>query len=81
MKTTTINNTDLHVSMFCLGGYAFGTRDSQEVSYAMLDQFAEAGGNFLDTANSYATWLGEGGADLTLPDEILRRLDAAGAEQ
>jgi len=66
MKTTTINNTDLHVSMFCLGGAFFGTRDSKEVSFAMLDQFAEAGGNFIDSANSYATWMGEGGESETM---------------
>ena len=39
MKTTTIKNTDLFVSMFCLGGQSFGSRDDKTVSYAMLDQF------------------------------------------
>ena len=60
MKTTTIKNTDLHVSMFCLGGQSFGSRDDRTVSYAMLDQFVDGGGNFLDTANNYAIWNGSG---------------------
>ena len=66
MKTTTIKNTDLHVSMFCLGGQSFGSRDDKTVSYAMLDQFVEGGGNFLDTANNYAIWNGEGGESETM---------------
>ena len=66
MKTTTIKNTNLDVSMFCLGGQSFGSRDSKAVSYAMLDQFVEAGGNFLDTANNYAIWNGQGGESETM---------------
>lgn len=66
MKTTIIKNTNLDVSMFCLGGQSFGSRDSKAVSYAMLDQFVEAGGNFLDTANNYAIWNGQGGESETM---------------
>ena len=66
MKTTTIKNTDLNVSMFCLGGQSFGSRDDKTVSYAMLDQFVDGGGNFLDTANNYAIWNGDGGESETM---------------
>jgi len=66
MKTTTIKNTNLNVSMFCLGGQSFGSRDDKTVSYAMLDQFVDGGGNFLDTANNYAIWNGEGGESETM---------------
>lgn len=66
MKTTTIKNTNLNVSMFCLGGQNFGSRDDKTVSYAMLDQFVDGGGNFLDTANNYAIWNGEGGESETM---------------
>jgi aryl-alcohol dehydrogenase-like predicted oxidoreductase len=66
MKTTIIKNTDLNVSMFCLGGQSFGSRDDKTVSYAMLDQFVDGGGNFLDTANNYAIWNGEGGESETM---------------
>ena len=61
MQTTRIANTQLDVSMFCLGTMNFGSRDSKTVSYAMLDQYAEGGGNFLDTANNYAIWIANGG--------------------
>lgn len=61
VKTIRINNTALDVSSFCLGTMNFGSRDNKGVSFAMLDQYADAGGNFLDTANNYAVWFGEGG--------------------
>lgn len=65
MRKTRINNTELDVSMFCLGTMNFGSRDSIDVSYAMLDQYVDGGGNFLDTANNYAVWIGEGGESET----------------
>jgi aryl-alcohol dehydrogenase-like predicted oxidoreductase len=61
MKSIRLNGTELDVSMFCLGTMNFGSRDDRAVSYAMLDQYVEGGGNFLDTANNYAVWIGEGG--------------------
>ena len=66
MKFTTLGNTTLEVSMFCIGGQSFGTRDKEDVAYPVLDQYADAGGNFLDTSNMYATWMGEGGESETL---------------
>ena len=65
VKTIRINNTALDVSSFCLGTMNFGSRDNKGVSFAMLDQYADAGGNFLDTANNYAVWVGEGGESET----------------
>ncbi len=66
MKSTRLNDTELDVSMFCLGTMNFGSRDDRTVSYAMLDQYVEGGGNFLDTANNYAVWIGKGGESETL---------------
>jgi aryl-alcohol dehydrogenase-like predicted oxidoreductase len=65
MRSVRINNTELDVSMFCLGTMNFGSRDSKQISYAMLDQYVGGGGNFLDTANNYAVWIGEGGESET----------------
>jgi aryl-alcohol dehydrogenase-like predicted oxidoreductase len=31
----------------------FGSRDDEQTSFAMLDQYVEAGGTFIDTANKY----------------------------
>ncbi len=66
MNTRRLGGTDLDVSPLCLGTMHFGTRDNKSKSYALLDQFLEAGGNFLDTANMYAMWIGKGGESETL---------------
>ena len=46
----------LRVSSLCLGTMSFGTRVSEKECFAVLDRFHEAGGNFIDTANTYAFW-------------------------
>jgi aryl-alcohol dehydrogenase-like predicted oxidoreductase len=43
----------------CLGGNVFGWTADERGSFAVLDAYAEAGGNFLDTANSYLVKGGE----------------------
>ncbi len=48
------------VSQLCLGCMNMGTTLDRATSFAMLDRFVEAGGNFLDTANCYAWWNGTG---------------------
>jgi aryl-alcohol dehydrogenase-like predicted oxidoreductase len=35
----------------------FGSRTDKEMSYQLLDQYVDAGGSFLDTANIYAWWV------------------------
>ena len=66
MRMKNIKNTELNVSMFCLGGQEWGSRDDKTTSFAMLDQYIGYGGNFLDTANNYAIWNGYGGESETL---------------
>ncbi|MFD5319070.1 aldo/keto reductase [Streptomyces sp. NPDC127098] len=48
---------DLRVSPLCLGGNVFGWTADETESFAVLDAYAEAGGNFLDTADSYTAWI------------------------
>ncbi|MFC4531724.1 aldo/keto reductase [Sphaerisporangium dianthi] len=48
-----IGNSDLEVSPLCLGGNPFGWTADEETSFAVLDAFAQAGGNFFDTADRY----------------------------
>ncbi|KAL1941297.1 hypothetical protein VTO73DRAFT_7509 [Trametes versicolor] len=50
----------VHVSPICLGAMSIGDKwtenlgaSSKESSFALLDAFYEAGGNFIDTANNY----------------------------
>ncbi len=57
MKTIPLGNTGEQVSALCLGTMYYGTRVNQEMSYQLLDQYMEAGGTFLDTANIYAHWV------------------------
>ncbi|UCM88804.1 aldo/keto reductase [Streptomyces marincola] len=47
----------LHVSPLCLGGNVFGWTADEERSFAVLDAYAEAGGNFIDTADGYSAWV------------------------
>jgi aryl-alcohol dehydrogenase-like predicted oxidoreductase len=49
----TIPRTDLDVSGLCLGGNVFGWTADREASFAVLDAYAAAGGNFIDTADVY----------------------------
>jgi len=48
-----LGRTNLDVYPICLGGNVFGWTADEEQSYAVLDAYTEAGGNFVDTANSY----------------------------
>jgi aryl-alcohol dehydrogenase-like predicted oxidoreductase len=48
-----LGDTDLDVFPLCLGGNVFGWSIDEDRSYAVLDAYVEAGGNFIDTADSY----------------------------
>lgn len=52
----------------------FGSRDDEESSYRILDQYTAAGGSFLDSANIYARWVPGyvGGESETLLGEWMR---------
>jgi aryl-alcohol dehydrogenase-like predicted oxidoreductase len=60
MLFTSFPGTNLKPSVICLGTGTFGSDISTDASFAMLDAFAEAGGNFADTAHVYAAWLLQG---------------------
>jgi aryl-alcohol dehydrogenase-like predicted oxidoreductase len=48
-----LGRTDLDVFPLCLGGNVFGWTADEPQSRAVLDAYIGAGGNFVDTANSY----------------------------
>jgi aryl-alcohol dehydrogenase-like predicted oxidoreductase len=48
-----LGSTDLDVSRLCLGGNVFGWTADREASFAVLDAYAAAGGDFIDTADTY----------------------------
>ena len=56
-NTRTIPKTDLNVSPLCLGGNAFGWTADEAASQAVLNAYTELGGNFIDTADVYSTWV------------------------
>jgi aryl-alcohol dehydrogenase-like predicted oxidoreductase len=48
-----LGRTGLSVSPLCLGGNVFGWTADEQQSHAVLDAYTAAGGDFMDTANSY----------------------------
>lgn len=55
---------DLDVFPLCLGGNVFGWTAGRERSFEILDGYAAAGGNFIDTSDSYmASAPGNGGGE------------------
>lgn len=52
-----LGQTDLQVSPLCLGGNVFGWTADERTSFDVLDAFAAAGGNFIDTADTYSSWV------------------------
>ncbi|MCJ8211592.1 aldo/keto reductase [Mucilaginibacter sp. RS28] len=57
MQYKLLGRSGLKVSELCLGTMGFGTEGGwgadRETSFAILDEYANAGGNFLDMANIY----------------------------
>ena len=68
------SNGELAISAMCLGTDHFGSRVDNATSYAILDRYVSAGGNFLDTSNIYATWIkgAHGGESETLLGKWMR---------
>jgi aryl-alcohol dehydrogenase-like predicted oxidoreductase len=59
MRYKLLGRTGLRVSELCLGAMIFGDRRggwgaTRDEAARIVERFAEAGGNFIDTANSYA---------------------------
>ena len=57
MYARKLGRTGLRVSPLCLGTMQFGWTANEAVSFAVLDTFVEAGGNFIDTADVYSRWI------------------------
>lgn len=54
-----LGHSGLQVSELCLGAMTFGREATKAESFALLDRFAEHGGNFIDTADVYSHGLSE----------------------
>jgi aryl-alcohol dehydrogenase-like predicted oxidoreductase len=69
MQTTTLG--PFTVSRLCLGTMLMGAKTPVEESHRMLDRYLDAGGNFLDTADTYS----DGGSEETLAPWLARHRD------
>jgi aryl-alcohol dehydrogenase (NADP+) len=82
-----LGRTDLDVFELCLGGNVFGWTADEAASRDVLDAYAGAGGNFIDTANSYLvehgrseTIIGRWMADRGNRDEIVLATKVGGGK-
>jgi aryl-alcohol dehydrogenase-like predicted oxidoreductase len=57
MEKRRLGRSDLMVSPLCLGGNVFGWTADEAASFKVLDAYADAGLNFIDTADVYSTWV------------------------
>jgi aryl-alcohol dehydrogenase-like predicted oxidoreductase len=52
-----LGSSGVEVFPLCLGGNVFGWTADETASFAVLDAYAAAGGNFVDTAAGYSAWV------------------------
>ena len=57
MDYRTLGKSGLKVAPICLGTMQFGWTADEQASFRVLDAYAEAGGNFIDTADVYSRWV------------------------
>lgn len=57
MEKKRLVNTDLEVSPICLGTVNYGTVLDDASSKQQMSEFLEHGGNFIDTAKIYGSWV------------------------
>ena len=54
-----LGNSGAIVTKFCLGTMTFGSEADESMSHMLLDDYAAAGGNFIDTADVYSAGASE----------------------
>ena len=77
MQTLELGKTGKQVSALCFGAMRCGTLQTEKESFAILDQYFEAGGRFIDTANNYSYWYegGVGGESETILGKWMKARD------
>ncbi|HSU42750.1 MAG TPA: aldo/keto reductase [Casimicrobiaceae bacterium] len=56
MKRHRLGRTQFEIAPLAFGGNVFGWTADEATSFRLLDAFVDAGGNLIDTANSYSRW-------------------------
>ena len=59
MEYRRLGNSGAVVTAWCLGTMTFGAEADEATSFALMDAYAKAGGNFLDTADVYSAGASE----------------------
>jgi aryl-alcohol dehydrogenase-like predicted oxidoreductase len=59
MEYRKLGNSGAVVSAYCLGTMTFGHESDEATSFALMDHYVAAGGNFIDTADVYSTGVSE----------------------
>lgn len=59
MQYRTLGNSGAVVSNYALGTMTFGAEATEDTSFAILDDYFAAGGNFIDTADVYSQGVSE----------------------
>jgi aryl-alcohol dehydrogenase-like predicted oxidoreductase len=57
MEKVKLGQSGVEVSALCLGTDSIGSKIDRETSFKLMDLYRERGGNFIDTANFYASWV------------------------
>ncbi|MDH6132827.1 aryl-alcohol dehydrogenase-like predicted oxidoreductase [Kitasatospora sp. MAA4] len=73
-RRVTLGTSDLTVFPLSFGGNVFGWTADEAQSFAVLDAYAAAGGDFVDTADVYSAWVpgNKGGESETIIGNWLR---------
>jgi aryl-alcohol dehydrogenase-like predicted oxidoreductase len=75
MTKRSLGRSDIAITPLMLGGNVFGWTADEPTSFAILDAFVEQGGNSIDTADAYSSWVPghEGGESETVIGKWLKR--------
>jgi len=70
-----LGKSDLAITPLMLGGNVFGWTADEATSFAILDAFVAQGGNSIDTADAYSSWVPghEGGESETVIGKWLKK--------
>jgi aryl-alcohol dehydrogenase-like predicted oxidoreductase len=75
MRERKLGKSDISITPLMLGGNVFGWTADEATSFAILDAFVDQGGNSLDTADAYSSWVPghEGGESETVIGKWLKK--------
>ncbi len=75
MQQRPLGNSPLSTAPLVLGSNVFGWNVDEKCSFELLDTFVDAGGNLIDTADMYSSWVpgNRGGESETIIGKWLKR--------